>query len=59
MEQIMLEMLKNQSEYCKIYKQQQIKKKQELNKIQKSKEYYGNSKEYKKLWNKNGAMINK
>ena len=55
----MLEMCERQSEYAKIYRQQQIEKRKEYNLIQKSKKYYGNSKEYQQLWAKTGAMINK
>ncbi len=56
---IMLEMCERQSEYSKIYREQQIQKRKEYNLIQKSKNYYGNSKEYRNSWAKNGAMINK
>lgn len=55
----MLEMCERQGEYSKIYREQQIQKRKEYNLIQKSKKYYGNSKEYRNSWAKNGAMINK
>jgi len=52
-------MCQRQGEYSEMYRQQQIQKRKEYNIIQKSKKYYGNSKEYRNSWVKNGAMINK
>jgi hypothetical protein len=56
---LMLEMCERQGEYSEMYRQQQIQKRKEYNLIQKSKKYYGNSKEYRNSWAKHGAIINK
>jgi len=53
------EMLKHQGEYCEIYRKQQVAKRKAYNVMQLEKKYYGNSKEYKKEWYKNGAMFHK
>jgi len=55
----MFEMSKNQNELAECWRQQQREKRKEYNKEQMAKRYYGNSKEYRRDWAKNGAMINK
>jgi hypothetical protein len=57
--QLLYEMCKYQNQFAEIYRKEQIEKRKEYNKIQISKKYYGNSKEYMRSWVKYGAMINK
>jgi len=51
--------LENQSVWSEMYKKQQKEKRKENNEKMYSKNYYGNSKEYRRDWAKNGARINK
>ena len=51
--------LSNQSVWSEMYKEQKEENRKIYNKEMSEKKYYGNSKEYKKLWYKNGAQINK
>jgi hypothetical protein len=52
-------LLLNQSLWCKMYKEQERKKRKERLENIASKNYYGNSSEYKKSWYKNGAQVYK
>lgn len=51
--------LSNQQKWAEEYKMQQKKKLLEFNKMVREKEWYGNSKEYRRLWDKGGAMFHK
>jgi hypothetical protein len=48
--------LENQSVWSEMYKEQQKEKRKENNEKMAAKNYYGNSKEYKREWYKNGAQ---
>jgi hypothetical protein len=56
---LLYEMCKYQNEFAEVWRKEQIEKRKEFNKLYLTKNYYGNSKEYKRDWAKNGAMINK
>lgn len=56
---LLYEMCKYQSKFAEVWSKEQIEKRKEYNKVYLTKNYYGNSKEYRKYWAKNGAMINK
>lgn len=51
--------LLNQSLWGEMYREQQKEKRKLNNEKMASKNYYGNSKEYRRDWAKNGAHINK
>ncbi len=51
--------LENQSLWAKEYREQQKEKRKSNNEKMYSKNYYGNSKEYKKLWYRTGAQVHK
>jgi len=51
--------LSNQSIWAEMYRNQQKQKKKDKNEEIYSKNYYGNSKEYRRDWAKNGARIYK
>jgi hypothetical protein len=51
--------LENQSLWAKDYREQQKEKRKVKNEEMYSKNYYGNSKEYKRVWSKTGAQFHK
>lgn len=52
-------LLSNQQKWAEEYRRQKRLKIKEHNKSIKDKNWYGNSKEYMKLWRRKGAMFNK
>jgi hypothetical protein len=51
--------LSQQSVWAEMYRKQQKEKRKDKNEEMYSKNYYGNSKEYRRAWAKNGAHVNK
>ena len=51
--------LSNQQKWAEEYKKQKKNELKEYNESVKVKRWYGNSKEYMKLWRKKGAMYHK
>lgn len=51
--------LSNQQIWAEEYRKQKRLKIKENNQLNKSKNWFGNSKEYMKIWRKKGAFINK
>lgn len=57
--ELFLFILSNQQIWAEQFKQQKQEELKQFNKETREKEWYGRSKEYKKLWRKHGAQINK
>lgn len=57
--ELFLHIIANQSKWAEEYRLQKKEKIKQFNKETREKEWYGNSKEYMKLWRKHGAQINK
>jgi len=56
--QLLYQMCKHQSLFAKIYHEEQIEKRKVYNKNYLSKNYYANSKEYRREYAKYGAKYN-
>ena len=51
--------LSNQQKWAEEYRKQKKNERKEYNESVKDKKWYGNTKEYRKLWGKKGAMFYK
>ena len=58
-EELFLHIIANQSKWAEEYRLQKKEERKQFNRETIKKEWYGRSKEYKKLWRKHGAQINK
>ena len=52
-------LLSNQQKWAEEYRKQKKNERKEYNESVKDKKWYGNSKEYMKLWRRKGAMFYK
>jgi hypothetical protein len=57
--ELFLYIIANQTKWAEEYRLQKKEQIKQFNKATREKVWYGNSKEYMKLWRKNGAQINK
>lgn len=58
-QELFLHIIANQSKWAEEYRLQKKEELKQFNKQTREKGWYGNTKEYKKLWKKYGAQMNK